>query len=174
METRIIVCGIVCMNGHVLLGRKAAGRPPYPDLWNTPGGGVTDQAKGAALLRQKKFDDDYFHQELRREIKEEAGIDIIRIRNICPAFRPMPREDIAKNKHGVLTHYIFLEYLCDAVTPAITPGDDIAHVEWVERSKLGKLSLTPPSKQMYQELGWIRAHTPSSANRENQGQGPSS
>lgn len=155
MNTRVIVCGIIQRQDELLLGKKAKGAPPYPDVWHTIGGGVGDLEKGLKLIQERKYDDAYFHEELRREILEEAGITLKNIKNICPIYRESPREDITKNKHGENTHYYFLEYICDIDQGEPIPGDDIAQLKWINKKDLHIINLTPPSKAMYHELGWM-------------------
>jgi len=155
MNKRIIVCGIIIKDSKVLLGRKAKDRlAPYNDVWYTLGGGVENLQQAEKLLKEKKYDDPYFHEELKRELAEEANIKIENIQNICPKFRELPREDIAKGKDGNPALYIFLEFLCHTKDEAIA-GDDIYEVKWVEKSELKNVKLTPPSQAMYAELGWI-------------------
>ena len=156
METRVIVSAIICDGNRILLGKKAKGRPPYPDVWHTLGGGVNDAKKAMDLHENNLYDDIYFYNELKREIKEEANIDIKNIKNICPEFRSKPREAITKNKFNIDTHYIFLEYLCDLDNGLAKPSDDIAELIWIEKENLKSLELTPPSKEMYNELGWLK------------------
>jgi len=155
MKKRIIVCGIICKSDEVLLGKKEKGRPPYPDVWHTMGGGINNTKKGIELIKEKKYNDPYFHKELRREIIEEANISLKNIENICPKYRKDPRKAVAKNKHNEDTQYIFLEYLCELDDGVATPGDDIAEVKWVAKNKLKNVPLTPPSKEMYKELNWL-------------------
>lgn len=155
METRIIVCGIVVKGDEILLGKKTKGQPPYPDVWHTLGGGVKDLEKATKLLKEKKYDDPYFHEELKRELKEEASISVKKIKNICPDFKKQPREGITKNKHGVDTHYIFLEYICEYDKGDAKHGDDIAELKWVSKDQLKNVPLTKPSQEMYSEMGWI-------------------
>lgn len=155
METRVIVSAVICDGDKILLGKKAKGRPPYPDVWHTMGGGVFDLEKGLGLVEQGKFDDVYFHQELQREIREEAHAEIENIQSIYPKYRDKPREAVTKNKDGIDTQYIFLEYICDFVGKEVSPGDDIVELLWIEKNKLNSINLTPPSAAMYRELGWI-------------------
>ena len=156
-EKRIIVCGIVCNNDKILLGKKEKGVPPYPDVWHTLGGGVKNINKAEQLLINNKYNERYFLNELKRELKEEAGIKISNPINICPKYRKNPREAITENKYGNETQYIFLEYLCDLdlSNGDGRSGDDIAELQWVKRVNLKKTKLTPPSQEMYQELGWL-------------------
>ena len=155
MQKRIIVVGIVTDGNKILLGKKAKGQPPYPDFWHTIGGGVKDLERAEKLVEEKNYDDQYLHEELRREIREEAGITIKNIKNICPRYKDKPRKSITKNKQGIDTGYVFLEYLCELDYGKAVPSDDIAELIWVEKSNLKDINLTPPSVEMYKELGWM-------------------
>lgn len=156
MEIRYIVVGIIQNGSKVVLGKKAKGRPPYPDVWHTPGGGVENRELAERLFKEKDFDNEYFHNELKREMKEELGVDIRNIKNIVPEFRNKPRESKTENKEGELTHYYFLEYLCEYKGGELKPSDDLAKVKWLRKEGLSGVNLTPPSQEMYKELGWIK------------------
>jgi len=155
MKTRCIVSGVVQRGDEIVLGKKAKGTPPYPDVWHTPGGGAEDQEKAQTLFDAGDFDNEFFHNELKREIREELGLEVRKIKNIIPEFREKPREGETKNKEGEMTHYYFLEYLCEYKEGTLTPGDDLAEARWVRKSDLKDYVLTPPSKEMYRELGWL-------------------
>ncbi|EKD44229.1 MAG: hypothetical protein ACD_71C00207G0003 [uncultured bacterium (gcode 4)] len=155
MDTRIIVCWIVQRGSKVLIGKKAKWQPPYPDVWHTLWGWIDDLELGLELLSNKDYNNEYFQKELLRELDEEANISVVNIRNICPEFRNTPREAITKNKYWVDMQYIFLEYICEYDYWKLKPGDDIAEVQWVEKTDLENVPLTPPSVEMYGELGWL-------------------
>lgn len=155
MNVRYIVCGIVQKGDMVALGKKAKGVPPYPDVWHTPGGGADDSEQAESLYRKGDFDNVYFQNELKREMKEELGIEITNIRNIVPIYRSEPRQAETPNKHGEMTHYYFLEYLCDYASGDLCASDDLAEAKWVDKNELKDISLTPPSQAMYKELNWI-------------------
>jgi len=155
MNTRYIVCGIVQNGEKVILGKKLKGRPPYPDVWHTPGGGVKNHKLAEKLVKEKDYNNQYFHNELRREIKEELGLEIKDIKCIVPKFRNHVREAKTRNKHDELTHYYFLEYLCSVSKGKLKAADDLVKAKWVNKGDLLKVQLTPPSKEMYKELGWL-------------------
>lgn len=155
MNFRYIVAGVVQDGDKIILGRKSKGRPPYPDLWHTPGGGVEDSEKAKRLYDAKDYDNEFFHAELRRELKEELGVDVKNIKNIIPQYRDIPREGETESKHGEMTHYYFLEFLCDYARGQLKASDDLAEVKLVSKSDLKNIKLTPPSQSMYRELGWI-------------------
>ena len=155
MKIRYIVSGIVQDGERVVVGKKMKGSPPYPDVWHTPGGGVENFDLAKELYEKGDFNNQYFHTELQREIREELGLEIANIQNIVPRFRTEPRQGDAVNKDGEPTHYYFLEYLCDYAGGNLQPGDDLAEVKWILKDELTNIQLTPPSLEMYKELGWL-------------------
>ncbi len=155
MNTRYIVCGIVQRGDEVALGKKAKGTPPYPDVWHTPGGGADNLELSKELYEKGDFDNSFFHDELKREMREELGVEIENIRNIVPQYRKEPRQAETPNKHGEMTHYYFLEYLCEYSGGELKASDDLAEAKWVKKSELKNYTLTPPSIEMYKELDWI-------------------
>ncbi len=104
----------------------------------------------------RRYDNEYFHEELRRELLEELDVRVSNICCIVPRYRTRPREADSIDKHGNPVHYCFLEYLCDYEIGTLAPGDDLAQAMWVKRDDLAEVSLTPPSQEMYREFGWIQ------------------
>lgn len=155
MKVRYIVAGVVQKDDSIALGKKAKGQPPYPDVWHTPGGGTEDLEKSRLPFNKGDFDNHYFHEELAREMHEELGVEIKNVKCIVPKYRQNPREAETANKHGEMTHYYFLEYLCDYGSGELQADDDLAEARWVKKSELSSYSLTPPSQKMYKELGWL-------------------
>lgn len=155
MNTRYIVAGIVQKGDQVILGKKAKGRAPYPDVWHTPGGGTEDPQLSEQLITKEDYDNPYFHQELQRELREELGVEVTNIHCIVPRYRTTLREGNTPNKDGEPTHYYFLEYLCDYASGQLKPAADLAEAQWVNKTDLKGVNLTPPSQEMYRELGWL-------------------
>lgn len=158
MKTRIIVAGIIHNKDKVLLGKKDKGRPPYPNVWHTIGGGINDFEKGIKLIEEQDYDNPYFHEELIRELDEEAPnlkIDIEKIKCIIPEFRQTYREDTTIGKDGNPLHMIFLEYFCEYKDGDTTAADDIVKLKWFKKEDLKNTKLTLPSQEMYKELKWL-------------------
>ena len=156
LKERIIVCGIVVNAAdEVLLGKKPPGTLPYPDTWLTLGGGVEDLIRAQQLVRQGFYDAPYLHSELRREVREEAGIEISAISCICPLYRAKPREAVVQKKDGKY-RLIFLEYLCRAETTTTRPNLEIVEFTWAAKQKLDEMPLSLPSRELYRDdLRWI-------------------
>lgn len=136
MKTRVIVVGLVEKDGKFLLGQKPENIGPYPNTWHIPGGGVDLEKESV-------------EEALRREIQEEAGIEIDNIQQVD--FD----EDYEPNKHGEETHYIFLQFHATCSTDQIVAGDDMTSLEWIEKEKLKDLNLNKPSKKLLQKLNLL-------------------
>ena len=136
MNYRIIVSAVIEKDGAILLGRKRPGIGPYPDAWHLPGGGVN-------------LGEETLVEAVRREVREEAGIEI---NNIEPlAFD----EDDEPDKHGAMTHYVFLVFRARHHSGALRAADDIATLRWVKKEELNNVPLTRPSMKLFRGLGLL-------------------
>jgi len=136
MKSRIVVTAIIENNHMYLLGQKPHNVGPYPNTWHLLGGGVK--------MEQEKLEDG-----LRREIREEAGVEIDTIKKV------LFDEDYEPDKKGELTHYVFLVYWVTCKSDNITANDDIEKLQWFSKTELKKLPLTRPSIKLFKELKLI-------------------
>jgi ADP-ribose pyrophosphatase YjhB (NUDIX family) len=135
MKTRVIVSAVIEKNNDLLFGKKRTNIGPYPNTWHLIGGGVDD----GELLSDA----------IKREIKEEAGVEV-------EIIKPLGfDEDFEPNKHGETTHYIFLVFQTKYVSGKITADDDIEQLEWIPRSKLSEVSLNKPSIKLFKKMGYL-------------------
>jgi len=135
MKTRVIVSAVIEKNRDLLFGKKKADVGPYPNTWHLIGGGVDD---GESLS-----------DAIKREIKEEAGIEVTISRSL--GFD----EDYEPNKHGEITHYIFLVFLAEYVSGEVKADDDIVKLEWISREKLAEIELNKPSIKLFKKMGYL-------------------
>lgn len=136
MKSRLVVTGIVKKGDAYLFGQKSNNKGPYPNTWHLLGGGVN--------LEEETAED-----AMRREIKEEAGIEVDNLERV--SFD----EDYEPDKHGEMTHYVFLVYQANYKSGDLQPKDDIEKLQWVHKSKLKNISLTRPSVKLFKELKLI-------------------
>lgn len=155
MESSYIVRGIVQKGDCIVLGRKAKGRPPHPDAWHLPGGGVEDAEKAAKLFRRGDYDNAYFHEEVQREIRAKLSIEVKNIRCLAPQYLDEPLEDEMPDEKGELTHYYSLQYICDYAGGELKAGDGLAGGKWIKRADLYKYALAPPDQAALRALGWL-------------------
>jgi nucleoside triphosphatase len=139
MKTRIIVSVIIeNSRGEILMGKKHSNRGVYLDDWHMPGGGIEE--------------DESVEQALKREVKEETGLEIIDIRPIHFSDDTATRIQDGRSEE---LHLIFLEFQCKAKTDDFSPGDDLETLKWVPKSEIKNYNLTPPGKKLFKFLGWI-------------------
>jgi 8-oxo-dGTP diphosphatase len=136
MKFRIIAVGLIEKDKKYLLGKKPDNIGPYPNTWHLPGGGVN-------------LDEESLDEALKREIKEEAGIEIKNIEQI--GFD----EDNEPDKHGEMTHYIFLDFKANCLSGEINANDDMKKLKWTTKYELKKLNLNKPTKKLFKKLKLI-------------------
>jgi 8-oxo-dGTP pyrophosphatase MutT (NUDIX family) len=136
MECRVIATAIIEKGTEILLGQKPNNTGPYPNTWHLLGGGI-------------KLGEESVIDALKREIKEESGIEISDIERL--SFD----EDYEPNKRGEMTHYIFLVFKAKHKSGEAKASDDITELRWFDRSELGKLELTRPLVKLLKEIGWM-------------------
>lgn len=136
MKARVIVTIILEKEGKILLGQKPKDVGPYPNTWHLPGGGV-------------KLEEESLEDAVKREIKEETGLEVKKMERLN--FD----EDYEPDKHGEMTHYVFLVYKVTPTTMDAVAADDIVKLQWFDKSELKKLLLTRPSIKFFQEMKWL-------------------
>jgi len=134
MKTRVIVSAIIEKGDKMLFGRKRKNVNPYPNTWHLIGGGIEDEER--------------LEESLKREIREEANIEV-KIKEAI-GFD----DDFEMNKHGEMTHYIFLVYRAEYVSGELKADDDIETLQWFSESELPK-DLSRPSLKLFRKLGYI-------------------
>ncbi|MBI4174212.1 MAG: NUDIX hydrolase [Candidatus Aenigmarchaeota archaeon] len=108
----IAVVGVVENKGRILVGRKVISKAHFlSGAWHIPGGKV----------RAGESDE----EALKREIKEECGIDI-KVEKFLDEFY----EPVAKMRSRW--------YLCSSGNSELKPGSDVTDVKWVDKKEVMK------------------------------------
>lgn len=136
MNTRIIVSAVIEHNGKYLFGRKTKDVGPYPNTWHLLGGGVNLEKE--TLLNA-----------IKREVKEEAGIEITDIESL--GFN----EEDGLNKHNEKTHYVFHVYNAKYKSGKLTPNDDIEELKWFAKEEIKNIPLANPSIKLFKKINLI-------------------
>lgn len=136
MKSRVVVSAIIKKGDKYLFGRKQKDIGPYPNTWVILGGGVD-------------LEKESLEEAIRREIKEEANIEITKLKQL-----PFG-EDYEPDKNGEKTHYVFLLYEAKYKSGEIKPGDDIISLQWFDKKDLSTIKLSRPTIKLFKKIGLI-------------------
>lgn len=116
------VGGVVVREGRALVVRRA--HDPRKGEWSLPGGVVE---LGEALT-----------DALRREIREETGLDV----EVGPLIETFDR--VHRDADGrVRYHFVIVDFLCEAADGAPVAGTDAEDVAWVKADELDAYGINP-------------------------------
>ena len=149
IERDIVSALIFSKDGKLFQGMKDTEKGGvYSDCWHLPGGGV-DEGENR-------------EEALKREVKEETGIDIsqYKIDLIDQKGRGESRK-ILKSGEEVLCKMKFFVYKVDindknSNEVEVNLSDDLVKYRWSDLSELASLKLTPPSIELFKKLGYIK------------------
>jgi len=115
------VGALIFRRGRVLLVER--GREPLKGYWSLPGGVLeTGETLEAGL---------------RREVREETGLEV-KVSRLFEVFERIMPDEKGRSEY----HYVLLDYLCRANSGALAAGDDVSRVEWVDERNLGEYRIT--------------------------------
>lgn len=118
----VAVGGVVCKGEEVLLVRR--GKDPGLGTWSLPGGLV---GLGEAT-----------EEALRREVREECGIEI-EVGPMLGVANRITRDDTG----GVRFHYVIIDFAASYLSGEVSPASDISEAAWFRHTDLAWLGLTP-------------------------------
>jgi 8-oxo-dGTP diphosphatase len=128
----VVITAIIMKEGKFLITRRSATKKRFPGMWTVPGGKL-ETSDYTSLPKQTK---DYWYnvleQTLRREVREEVGIEIDNISYLTSLAR------VHEDGTPSLVISCTAEYVSGDVTLDASESDDFAWVSH-EESKQYKL-----------------------------------
>ena len=113
--------GVVVWHGErVLLVQRA--RPPRQGQWSLPGGG---QQLGETLT-----------DAARREVREEAGLEV-ELGEVIATLDLIERDAGGRVRY----HYVLIDFVAEAASAELRPGDDAAAARWFTLEEAERLGL---------------------------------
>ena len=148
IKRTIVSALIFSKDGKLLMGKKNPVKGGvYPDCWHLPGGGIDE---GETL-----------EQALKREIKEEVGLDIS---SYNPVLIPEKGTGVAEKTLDTgekvlcrMEFNIFRVDISDKLAGEIElhPSDDLVEIRWFSQDELPNVKQIPGGKEFFQKIGLI-------------------
>lgn len=63
--------------------------------------------------------------------------------------------EIKHDLDGVEKYFIYLDVLCDYVGGELAPAEGIEKLEWIKREDLTNYAIVPPSRVLFEKLGYL-------------------
>ncbi len=125
------VGAIVVKDGRVLLIRR--GKEPSYGVWSVPGGAVH---LGESL-----------HDAVRREIREECGIEID-LTDVLEAVDRMTRDGEGRVQY----HYVVVDYLARWANGEVVSASDSLEARWVAPADLPQYQMTSGTADVIRKM----------------------
>jgi len=118
----------------ILLGKRSIDSPFYSDTWGLPGG---------MIEYKEKIED-----SVRRELKEELGIDIKIVKRANGIYENFPNKKCN-------FHTIDIPYYAKIIKGIPKPKDETLDVRWFRPSEIKKMTLAYSHKEILKGEGLI-------------------
>jgi len=115
------VGALIFDGGRLLLVER--GHEPLKGYWSLPGGILET---GETL-----------EQGVRREVREETGLDVETL-SIFEIFERIMPDPAGKTEY----HYVLIDYLCRPMGGSLAAASDVSRVVWVTQPELAQYRLT--------------------------------
>jgi len=137
---RVIVVGVIQNeNGDYLLCRMPEGRGVFPGEWGLPGGGIEPE--------------ETLEQALRREIREEVGLELGRIEPLFFTDATYPKLFADGSRRSI--YMVFLLFRCAARPGPIRLNPEFEGAAWVPRERLSEYRLNRATVGTFARLGLL-------------------
>jgi ADP-ribose pyrophosphatase YjhB (NUDIX family) len=135
MQTKVLIIGVVKKDNAILMRKKPDGSPPYKETWYLFGGEVSvDKTPDEVIIETARA---------------QTGVNI----KVNQKFSW--DTEIKNDLDGIKKYFVYLDVLCDYIDGELTPGPGIEKLEWVEIEDLPNYDIVPPSRILFQKLGYL-------------------
>ncbi len=147
---RIIASALIfSQDGKLLMGKKDPAKGGvYSDCWHIPGGGIDEG--------------ETFEEALRREIREEVGLDIslyspVLIPEKGTGVAEKILQDTGEKVLCRMEFNIFRVDISDKLASEIELhlSDDLVEIQWFSPDELPNVKQIPGGKEFFQKIGLI-------------------
>lgn len=136
---KVVITAIILKKGKYLVLKRSANEKKFPNRWTVPGGKLTTED----YVHLPKDTPDYWYnvleRTLRREVKEEAGIEIANIRYVTSLADAREGDDPS----------LVISCLADYVSGDVVTDASMSDFRWVSLKEAKKVDLI---EGIYEEL----------------------
>jgi nucleoside triphosphatase len=136
MQTKVLIVGVVKKDSAILMRKKPEGSPPYRETWYIFGAEASSD-----------IDPD---QAIINEVRTKSGITVSVVNKI--SWDTEVKHDL----DGIEKFFVYLDVECEYESGDIVVGEGIEKIEWVKPESLGNYDIVPPSKILFQKLGYMK------------------
>jgi nucleoside triphosphatase len=137
---RIIAVGVIQNDsGEYLICKKPLTRGVFPGQWALPGGGIEEG--------------EHMEDGLRREIREEVGLEVTDIRPLF--FKDGEYPKLYPDGTVANVYMIFLNFLCRKASREVALGEEFEAYRWVPKEHLAGFDLNAETRDTFQRMGVI-------------------
>jgi ADP-ribose pyrophosphatase YjhB (NUDIX family) len=127
---------LIFKNGRILLVER--GREPLKDYWSLPGGAVETGER--------------LHDAVRREVREETGLDVEAV-HLLEVFERIMLDGEGRPEY----HYVLMDYVCRPVGGTLGAADDASGVAWFGPDEIEGLKITEGTPAVIAKgFAWLR------------------
>ncbi|MGF7229653.1 MAG: hypothetical protein ACQR33_06785 [Candidatus Saccharibacteria bacterium] len=136
MQTKVLIVGVVKKDGAILMRKKPAGSPPYKETWYIFGAEATSSADPDQAIIDEVLAKSGVHVAIKNKISWDT--------------------EVKNDLDGIEKFFVYLDVECEYVSGAIQPAEGIEKIEWVEPEDLPSYDIVPPSRILFQKLGYLK------------------
>lgn len=128
--------GVVEKDGRILMRKKPDGSLPYKETWYLFGGEVTPDSTP--------------EDTIVREVKNKTGV------SVRVSSKVSWGTEVKKDLDGKEKLFVYLDVICEYIAGEATLTEGIEKLEWAAKEQLSDYDIVPPSKKLFQELGYMK------------------